>query len=81
MALTDAQTHALGQATAIAFAAVKQSGPELRAVSRLEGVSEAHAVGEVVQIALARAGFVVEFDPVKARRVEQEFGTEGALLT
>ena len=72
--MTPEQTHRLGQAIAISFAAVRQSGPQLRAVSKLEGISEAHAVGEVALIALARAGFVVEFDPKKARAVEIGLG-------
>lgn len=72
--MTPEQTHKLGQAAAIAFATVKSSGRELQAVSKLEGVSEAHAVGEVTIIALSRAGFVVEYDPQRAAKIAGEYG-------
>jgi len=74
MALNSEQMHRLGQAVAIVFATVKASGRELQAVSRIEGVSEAHAVGEVTTIALARAGFVVTYDPQKAAAIAGEYG-------
>lgn len=72
--MTPEQYHEIGQAVGEAEAAIEAEPEALAAIARQEGVEPAHLVGEMVEYALARHGFVIVASAAAvdiARRYEQ----------